>query len=90
MEYTVERQEEKDTQGQQPASLLEERDRRFDRARGDKRRRRRGFARKEDEPGPPSRFAASRKQDRPRDGGIDGGGLRWNAVVRFNDSELRP
>lgn len=72
------------------ASLLEERDRRFDRARGDKRRRRRGLARKEDEPGPPSRFAASRKQDHPRDGGIDGGGLRWNAVVRFNDLKLRP
>lgn len=46
--------------------------------------------RKEDEPGPSLRFAASRKQDRPGDGGIDGGGLRWNAVVRFNDSELRP
>jgi len=72
------------------AATLSGGDRRFDRARGGKRRRRRGLARKEDEPGPPLRFAASRKQDRPRDGGIDGGGLRWNAVVRFNDSELRP
>lgn len=45
----------------------------------------------EDEPGP-SQFAESRRQNRPGDGGGGGGrgGLRWNAVVRFNDLELRP
>ncbi|EFN61786.1 hypothetical protein EAG_15430 [Camponotus floridanus] len=86
-EYTAERPKGKIRKGS--SHSFRGGDRRFDRTRGDKRRSR-GLARKEDEPGPPLRFAASRKQDRPRDGGIDGGGLRWNAVVRFNDSELRP